>query len=276
MAIKSFKPTTNARRGMTSRDTAALTTNKPHKPLTKRINRSAGRNNQGRITTRHRGGGVKRLYRVIDFVNRNPRSAKVLTIEYDPNRSAYISLIEDENGRKTYMIAPQHIKAGQTIQIGEGADVQIGNRLPLRSIPVGSTVHAIEVQPGKGAQMVRSAGTSAQLVAKEGDWAQIRMPSSEVRLIHLDCFATLGAVSNEQHGNVKIGSAGRNRRLGKRPSVRGKAMNPADHPMGGGEGLSGPGRHPMTPWGKTAIGLKTRRRKLTNKMIVRKRRARRG
>lgn len=269
MAIKLFKPTTPARRGMTTQDTSELTKKKPTKSLLVPIKKTTGRNNQGRITTRHRGGGVKRFYRLVDFKGSVGDEVTVKSIEYDPNRSAHIALVEHKDRKLSYVLAPARLRVGKVIKVGEEADISTGNRLRLKDIPTGSVIYNIELSHGKGGQLVRSAGARAQLAAKEGDWAQVKLPSGEVRLIHLECYASIGSVGNEQHQNIKWGSAGRRRHLGWRPSVRGKAMNPSDHGMGGGEGQSSPGRHPVTPWGKKAIGAKTRRRKLSNKMIVR-------
>jgi large subunit ribosomal protein L2 len=273
MAIRTYKPTTPARRGMTTRDMSAITSKKPAKSLLVRYKPQSGRNNQGKITTRHRSGGVKKFYRLVDFKGNPGMSYKVLSIEYDPNRSANIARVEDETGKLSYFLADSRTRVGKAIKVDEAAPIVPGNRLKIAKIPVGSQIYNIELNAGKGGQLVRSAGTRAQLVSKEGDWAQVRLPSGEVRLIHLNCYATLGTVGNEQHQNIKWGSAGRMRRLGRRPRVAGKAMNPADHPMGGGEGKSSPGRLPRTPWGKIAIGPKTRRRKVTNKMIVRHRKS---
>lgn len=274
MAIKAYKPTTPGRRGMTSQDTSAITTKKPLRSLLVAKRRTNGRNNQGRITTRHRGGGARRFYRLMDFKMEAGLTATIEHIEYDPNRSARIARIKDNKGTYHYIIAAQGMQVGQTITSGEEAPIENGNRLPLKNIPVGSTIHAIEMQPGKGAQMVRSAGNSAQLMAKEGDYAQVRLPSGEVRLINVECTASLGVVGNEQHQNIKIGKAGRNRHKGKRPGVRGVVMNAVDHPHGGGDG----GRHrmakaPRTPWGQKTLGYKTRRRKSTSQFIVRSRHA---
>ncbi len=271
MATRNYKPTTPARRGMAKADTSAITAKKPKKSLTAAKKKNSGRNNTGKITTRHQGGGVTQRYRKIDFRLKDGHKAKVESIEYDPNRSAYVALIRTDSEEYAYILAGSKMKVGDKIEIGEDAPIKPGNRLPLGSIPMGSSIYNIELTIGKGGQLVRSAGARAQLTSKEGDWAFVRLPSGEVRLIHQNCYATLGSVGNEQHQNVKIGSAGRNRRKGKRPSVRGKAMNPADHPMGGGEGLSGPGRLPRTPSGKIAIGRKTRRRKRGNELIIRKR-----
>lgn len=274
MAVKVYKPTTPGRRGMTSQDTGSITTKKPVRSLLVAKRRTNGRNNQGRITTRHRGGGARRFYRLVDFKMEAGLTATIEHIEYDPNRSARIARIKEANGTYHYILASQGMQIGQTISSGEEVSIEAGNRLPLKSIPVGSTIHAIELQPGRGAQMVRAAGNSAQLMAKEGDYAQVRLPSGEVRLIHLECTASLGVIGNEQHQNIKIGKAGRNRHLGKRPGVRGVVMNAVDHPHGGGDG----GRHgmakaPRTPWGQKTLGFKTRRRKSTTKFIVRSRHA---
>jgi len=274
MAVKAYRPTTPARRGMTSQDTSEITTNKPLRSLLVTKRRTNGRNNQGRITTRHRGGGARKFYRLVNFNLASGITATIEHIEYDPNRSARIARIKDDKGTYHYIIAAKDMQVGQTITSGEEAPIENGNRLPLKSIPVGSVIHAIELQPGRGAQIVRSAGNSAQLMAKEGDYAQVRLPSGEVRLVNMECTASLGVVGNEQHQNVKIGKAGRNRHLGKRPGVRGVVMNAVDHPHGGGDG----GRHrmakaPRTPWGQKTLGFKTRRRKSTNQFIVRSRHA---
>lgn len=274
MAIKAYNPTTPARRGMTTQDTSEITTRKPLRSLLVAKRRTNGRNNQGRITTRHRGGGARRFYRLMNFNLAAGSTATIEQIEYDPNRSARIARIKDDKNNYHYIIAAKDMAVGQVITSGEEAPIENGNRLPLKNIPVGSTIHAIELQPGRGAQIVRSAGNSAQLMAKEGDYAQVRLPSGEVRLVHQECTASLGVVSNEQHQNVKIGSAGRNRHKGKRPSVRGVVMNAVDHPHGGGDG----GRHrmakaPRNPWGQKTLGYKTRRRKSTSQFIVRSRHA---
>jgi len=274
MAVKAYKPTTPARRGMTSQDTSEITTKKPVRSLLVTKRRTNGRNNQGRITTRHRGGGARRFYRLVNFNLAAGSTVTVEHIEYDPNRSARIARVKDAEGTYHYIIAAKDMKVGQTITSGEEAPIENGNRLPLKSIPVGSTIHAIELQPGRGAQIVRSAGNSAQLMAKEGQYAQVRLPSGEVRLVNQECTASLGVVGNEQHQNVKIGKAGRNRHKGFRPSVRGVVMNAVDHPHGGGDG----GRHrmakaPRTPWGQKTLGFKTRRRKNTSQFIVRSRHA---
>lgn len=271
MAVRSYKPNTSARRNMSVLDFSKLTKKRPEKSLTTPIVKSAGRNNQGKITTRHRGGGVKRSYRMVDFVFASTNHAEIIALEYDPNRSANIALVRLGDGTKAYILATSTMRVGKVLSVGEGAEIKSGNRLKLKEIPVGSTICNIEMQPGRGGQLVRSAGGRAQLAAREGGWAQIKLPSGEVRFINSECMATIGQVSNADHQNIRLGSAGRVRKMGRRPSVRGKAMNPSDHPMGGGEGLSGPGRIPRTPWGKVAMGLKTRRRKSTNAMIIRKR-----
>jgi len=274
MAIKAHKPTTPGRRGMTSQDFDGITTNKPLRSLLVTKRRTNGRNNQGRITTRHRGGGARKFYRLVNFALEQGATATIEHIEYDPNRSARIARIKDDKGTYHYILASAGMKVGQTIHSGEEAAIENGNRLPLKSIPVGSTIHAIELQPGRGAQLVRSAGNSAQLMAKEGEYGQVRLPSGEVRLVHLECTASLGTIGNEQHQNIKIGKAGRNRHLGKRPGVRGVVMNAADHPHGGGDGgRHGMGKPPQTPWGQKTLGLKTRRRKSTSQFIVRSRHA---
>jgi large subunit ribosomal protein L2 len=257
---------------MTSQDTSTITTRKPLRSLLVPKRRGNGRNNQGRITTRHKGGGARKFYRIVNFNLALGTEAVIEHIEYDPNRSARIARIKEANGTYHYILASQGMKQGQTIVSNEEAAIEPGNRLPLKSIPVGSTIHAIEMQPGKGGQMVRSAGNSAQLMAKEGDHAQVRLPSGEVRLVNLECTASLGVVGNEQHQNVKIGKAGRSRHMGKRPTVRGVVMNAVDHPHGGGDG----GRHrmakaPRTPWGQKTLGFKTRTRKNTSQFIVRSR-----
>lgn len=273
MAIKQYKPTTPARRGMTTQDFSEVTTKRPLKSLTRVHNRTNGRNNQGRITTRHRGGGARRFYRVVDYKLAAGTTAIIEAIEYDPNRSAHIARIKDDKNTYHYIIAAQGMKVGQTIVSGdETTAIETGNRLALKHIPVGSTIHSIEMQPGRGAQMVRSAGASAQLAAREGEYAQVKLPSGEVRMIHVECTASIGSVGNVQHQNVKIGSAGRKRHLGFRPSVRGVVMNAADHPHGGGDGgAHGVGKAPRTPWGQKTLGYKTRRRKVSNKFIVKNR-----
>lgn len=271
MPITVYKPTTPGRRNMTSQDLSEITTKKPLKSLIKSKKMNSGRNNQGKITTRHRGGGVKRHYRLLDHSIAAGLTLTIEEIEYDPNRSARIARVKDQHGLYHYILADTQMQKGKTIQTGEEAPVESSNRMALSRIPVGSQIYAIEINPGKGSQMVRSAGTKAQLMAKEDNYAMVRMPSGEVRKFRLECSATIGVVGNVQHQNVKLGSAGRRRRMGWRPSVHGKAMNPVDHPMGGGEGKTGPGRNPKTPWGKPALGYKTRTRKSTNKMIVRSR-----
>ena len=272
MALKAYNPTTPARRGMTSQDTSDITTRKPLKSLVKSKKQRAGRNNQGRITTRHRGGGVKRHYRLLSHKMAAGMTLTVMEIEYDPNRSARIARVRDQHGLYHYILADTSMEKGKTITTGETAPIETSNRLPLANIPVGTQVYAIELNPGKGGQLVRAAGAKAQLMAKENGYATLRLPSGEVRRVRLECQASIGTVGNIQHQNIKVGSAGRNRRKGIRPSVRGIAMNAADHPHGGGDGGShGVGRVPRTPWGQLTLGYKTRRRKSTNKMIVRSR-----
>ena len=272
MAIKLYNPTTPARRGMTTQDMSEVTTRKPLKSLLKSKKQNAGRNNAGRITVRHRGGGVKRHYRLM---NHNLAAGLVVTveeIEYDPNRSARIARVKDQHGTYHYILADTSMVKGKVITSGIDASVESSNRMPLSKIPVGSQIYAIEMHPGKGAQMVRSAGTKAQLMAKEGDYAQVRLPSGEVRRFRLEVTAALGIVGNVQHQNIKIGSAGRNRRKGIRPSVRGVVMNAADHPHGGGDGgRHGPGKAPRTPWGQLTLGYRTRRRKDVAGLIIRTR-----
>jgi large subunit ribosomal protein L2 len=275
MALKLYKPTTPARRGMTSADTSAITKKKPTRSLIVAKKTGSGRNNQGKITVRHRGGGVKRFYRLVDFDFKTVTSAVVEAIEYDPNRSANIALVKIEGGKLAYVIAGSGMKVGDQLASGEDATVRAGNRLPLKAIPAGTQIYNIELVLGKGGQIARSAGTKASLISKESPRAgfvQVRLPSGEVRLVNENCQATIGTVGNEQHQNIKYGSAGRRRRLGWRPQVRGKAMNPVDHPHGGGEGAQPTAIYKYgqkTPWGKPALGLKTRRRKSTNAMIIR-------
>ena len=274
MAIKVYKAITNGRRNMTSLDFAEITTSKPEKSLLAPLPKKAGRNNQGKITVRHNGGGHKKQYRIIDFKrNKDNVPAKVATIEYDPNRSANIALLHYVDGEKRYIIAPKELKVGQIVVSGETADIKVGNALPLANIPVGTLIHNIELKPGKGGQLVRSAGASAQVLGKEGKYVLVRLKSGEVRMILATCRATIGEVGNEQHGLVNIGKAGRTRWLGKRPTVRGSVMNPNDHPHGGGEGRTSIGRKsPMSPWGKPTLGKKTRSKKArSNKFIVRAR-----
>ena len=248
-----------------------ITADKPEKSLTERLTKKGGRNQQGRLTVRHQGGGHKRLYRVIDFKrNKDGIPARVATIEYDPNRSARIALLNYADGEKRYILAPNGLKVGDKVEYGEQADIKVGNALPLKAIPVGTMVHNVELKIGKGAQLARSAGTSAQLMAKEGNYATLRLPSGEVRKVHINCRATIGEVGNLEHENITLGKAGRSRWLGIRPENRGVAMNPNDHPHGGGEGRSPVGRkHPVTKWGKCAMGAKTRRKKASDKLIVR-------
>ncbi len=272
MPIKLYNPTTPARRGMTSEDYSQITTKKPLKSLIKSKKQNAGRNNTGRITVRHRGGGVKRHYRLMNHNLADGLKLTIEEIEYDPNRSARIARVKDQHGLYHYILADTSMTKGKMIESGADAPIESSNRMPLAKIPVGTQIYAIELHPGKGAQMVRSAGTKAQLMAKEGDYAQVRMPSGEVRRFRLEATAAIGIVGNVQHQNVKIGSAGRNRRKGIRPSVRGVVMNAADHPHGGGDGgRHGPGKAPRTPWGQLTLGYRTRRRKYTDKMIVRSR-----
>ena len=274
MAIRKYKPTTNGRRNMTSLDYAEITTDKPEKSLLAPVKRKGGRNNQGKITVRHHGGGHKRQYRIIDFKrNKDGIPGRVATIEYDPNRTANIALINYADGEKRYILAPKGLEVGMTIVSGPEADIKAGNALPLENIPMGTTIHNIEMKPGKGGQLVRSAGTSAQLLGKEGKYVIVRLQSGEVRLILGVCRATIGEVGNEQHERVNIGKAGRNRWLGKRPTVRGSVMNPNDHPHGGGEGKTPIGRKsPMSPWGIPTLGYKTRNKKnKSDKLIIRRR-----
>ncbi|MCI9066182.1 MAG: 50S ribosomal protein L2 [Lachnospiraceae bacterium] len=274
MAIKTYNPYTPSRRNMTGSDFSEITKKTPEKALCSSVKKNAGRNNQGKITVRHHGGGNRRLYRNVDFKrNKDGISAKVIGIEYDPNRTANIALICYEDGEKAYILAPEGLKDGMKVMNGPEAEVRIGNCLPLSEIPVGTLVHNIELYPGKGGQMVRSAGNSAQLMAKEGKYATLRLPSGEMRMVPIVCRATIGTVGNTDHNLIKIGKAGRKRHMGIRPTVRGSVMNPNDHPHGGGEGRAPIGRPgPCTPWGKPALGLKTRKKKkASNKLIVRRR-----
>lgn len=272
MAVKTYKPTTPGRRGMTSQDMSEITAKKPVRSLLVVKNRGNGRNNQGRITVRHRGGGAKKFYRLVNFSLAPGTTATIEAIEYDPNRSARIARIKDQSGQYHYIIAAKGMKVGQKIESNEEAPIENGNRLPLKNIPVGSVIYAIELVPGRGSQLARSAGSRVQLVAKEGTYAQLRLPSGEVRMVLQECMASLGSVGNEQHQNIKIGKAGRNRRKGIRPGVRGVVMNAVDHPHGGGDGgRHGTAKDPRTPWGQKTLGYKTRRRKTTNKLIVRSR-----
>ncbi|KAB2951414.1 50S ribosomal protein L2 [Heliorestis acidaminivorans] len=273
MAVKKFKPTSPGRRQMTVASFAEITKSEPEKSLVQPLKRKAGRNNQGKLTVRHRGGGHKRMYRIIDFKrNKDSVPAKVAAIEYDPNRSARIALLHYHDGEKRYILAPDGLKAGDTIFSGPESDIKTGNALPILNIPVGTVLHNIEMRPGKGGQLCRSAGTSAQLMAKEGNYATLRLPSGEMRKVHITCRATIGQIGHLEHENITIGKAGRKRWLGIRPTVRGVVMNPNDHPHGGGEGRSPIGRKaPVTPWGKVAIGGKTRRKKASDKLIVKRR-----
>ncbi|MFR6064544.1 MAG: 50S ribosomal protein L2 [Eubacterium sp.] len=274
MAIKNYKPTTPSRRNMSVTDYSSLSKVAPERSLLEPISKKSGRNSYGRITVRHRGGGNRRKYRVIDFKRQKfDMPATVKTIEYDPNRSAHIALIQYEDGTKSYITAPEGLKIGTTVVAGPNADIVAGNALPLKNIPVGTVIHNVELYPGRGAQLARSAGNSAQLMAIEGPYALLRLPSGELRNVPVDCMATIGVVGNTDHANVKIGKAGRKRNMGWRPTVRGSVMNPNDHPHGGGEGKSPIGRPgPVTPWGKPALGYKTRnKKKASNKMIVRRR-----
>ena len=273
MAIKTYKPYTASRRNMTGSAFTEITKSTPEKSLTVRVKNTAGRNSYGKITVRHRGGGSKKLYRIIDFKrNKDNIPAKVTAIEYDPNRSANIALLAYADGEKRYILAPEGLKVGQVVYSGDNAEIRVGNSLPLRNIPTGTNIHNIEMKPGKGGQMVRAAGTAAQLMAKEGKFATLRLPSGEMRMVPIDCRATIGLVGNGDHELVKLGKAGRTRNMGIRPHVRGSAMNPNDHPHGGGEGKAPVGRpSPMTPWGKPAMGLKTRKKKHSDKYIVRSR-----
>ena len=274
MGIKKYGPYTPSRRNMTSLDFADITKSAPEKSLTTSLKKNAGRNNQGKITVRHHGGGSRRKYRIIDFKrNKDGIPAKVVSIEYDPNRTANIALLSYADGEKAYILAPYKLEVGTTLMNGPEAEIKVGNCLPLENIPVGTEVHNIEMTPGKGAQMVRAAGNSAQLMAKEGKYATLRLPSGEMRMVPIKCRATIGQVGNIEHGLVNIGKAGRKRNMGIRPTVRGSVMNPNDHPHGGGEGKTSIGRPgPCTPWGKPALGLKTRKKnKHSNKLIVRRR-----
>jgi large subunit ribosomal protein L2 len=272
MPLRTYKPTTPSRRGMSGSTFEEITARRPEKSLVEPLKKHAGRNAHGHITVRHRGGGSKRMYRIIDFKrNKLGVDGKVATIEYDPNRTARIALVFYVDGEKRYILCPNGLRVGDTIQAGPGAEIRVGNALPLRDIPLGTQVHNIEMHRGKGGQLVRSAGGSAQLMAKEGNYATLRMPSGEVRMVHLDCMATLGQVGNVEHGNISLGKAGRSRWLGRRPTVRGSVMNPRDHPHGGGEGRAPVGMAPpKTKWGKPAHGTKTRNNKATDKFIVRR------
>ena len=275
MAVKQYKPTTPSRRNMTSPSFDEVTKFSPEKSLIVKKKKHAGRNSYGKITVRHHGGGNKQKYRLVDFKRNIDGSAKVIGIEYDPNRTSYIALLENEEGKKSYIIAPVGLTDGDVVTAGADADIKPGNVLPLSSIPVGTIIHNIELYPGKGAQLVRSAGAFAQLMAKENGTAQVRLPSGEVRIVRLDCKATIGQVGNLEHETIKLGKAGKTRHKGIRPTVRGSVMNPCDHPHGGGEGKSPVGRpSPVTPWGKPALGYKTRNKKArTNKFIIKRRNA---
>ena len=273
MATVKYKPTTPSRRNMQAPSFEEVTKFSPEKSLITKKKKTAGRNSYGRITVRHHGGGNKQKYRIMDFKRQGTDPAKVIGVEYDPNRTAYIALLEDESGKKSYIIAPVGLKDGDVVYSGASADIKPGNCLPISAIPVGTFIHNVELYPGKGAQLVRSAGTAAQLMAKENGVAQIRLPSGEVRIVRLDCKATIGQVGNVEHETVKLGKAGKTRHLGIRPTVRGSVMNPVDHPHGGGEGKSPVGHPgPVTPWGKPALGYKTRNSKArTDKFIVKRR-----
>ena len=274
MGIKKFRPTSPGTRFRSGSDYSDITTDKPYKPLTSTVKKTGGRNSQGRVTSFQRGGGNKRLYRIIDFKrNKTDVPGKVVSIEYDPNRSSRIALVSYADGEKRYILAPEGIAVGSTVMSGPNVEVTIGNALPLRNIPVGTVVHNIEFKPGGGGKMVRAAGASAQIAAKDGDYAQIKLTSGEIRLVHLDCMATVGRIGNSEHELISYGKAGRKRHIGKRPHVRGVAMNPVDHPHGGGEGKASKGNpHPVSPWGWITIGYKTRKNKRTDKFIVKRRR----
>ena len=274
MPIRKPKPTSPGRRFVTYADFAEVTRTEPEKSLVEGLTKSGGRNSRGRKTARHRGGGAKRLYRKIDFKRRKDGvPAKVASIEYDPNRSAYIALLHYVDGAKAYILAPNRLRVGMTVQSGPGAEISVGNAMPLRNMPVGTVVHNVELQPGRGGQLARSAGSGVQLMAKEGDYATLRLPSGEMRMVRADCRATVGSIGNTDHQNIKIGKAGRNRHKGKRPQTRGVAMNPVDHPHGGGEAHHTPGGHPVTPWGKPTLGYRTRKKgKQSDRYIVRGRR----
>jgi large subunit ribosomal protein L2 len=274
MAIKKHKPTSPGRRFATYSDHAEVTKKEPEKALTEGLSKSGGRNAHGRVTSRHRGGGAKRKYRKIDFKRRKDGvPAKVAAIEYDPNRTSYIALIHYADGEKSYILAPARLRVGDTVQSGEGADITVGNSLPLANIPTGTTVHNVELTMGRGGQLGRSAGTAIQLVAKEGDYATLRLPSGEMRMVRVECRASIGAIGNSEHQNVELGKAGRSRHKGRRPQTRGTAMNPVDHPHGGGEGSTTAGRHPVTPWGVPTLGYRTRKKnKKSDRYIVRGRR----
>ena len=272
MALKTFKPTSPGRRSLVLVDRSDLYEGRPEKTLVEGLRKKGGRNNTGRITARRRGGGAKRLYRQIDFKRRKfDVPATVERLEYDPNRTAFIALVKYEDGEIAYILAPQRLAVGDTIVAGERVEVRPGNAMPLKAMPVGTIVHNVELKPLKGGQIARSAGAYAQLVGRDSGYAQVRLMSGELRMVHQDCLATVGAVSNPDHLNINLGKAGRTRHMGKRPAVRGVAMNPVDHPHGGGEGRTSGGRHPVTPWGKPTKGRKTRRNKATDKFIIRSR-----
>ncbi len=272
MALRTYNPTSPSRRALVQVDRRELYKGKPEKTLTEGLSKKGGRNNAGRITMRRQGGGHKRSYRIIDFKRRKfDVPATVVNLQYDPNRTAFIALLKYKDGEKAYIIAPQRLAKGDTVIAGKKVDIKPGNAMPIRAIPVGTIIHNIEMKPGKGAQIARSAGAYAQLVGRDGGYAQIRLKSGEVRLIHQECMATIGAVSNPDHMNINLGKAGRKRWLGKRPQVRGVAMNPVDHPHGGGEGRTSGGRHPVTPWGKPTKGARTRSNKASDKFIIRSR-----
>jgi large subunit ribosomal protein L2 len=272
MAIRSYKPTSPGRRFQTIQDYAEITTAKPFKPLTEHLKKSGGRNNHGEITMWWRGGGHRRLYRLIDFKrDKIGIPGKIVTVEYDPNRSARIALVQYADGEKRYILQPVGLKVGDSIVAGDTVDILPGNTLPLKNIPLGTQIHNVELRPGKGGQIARSAGSSVQLVAKDGPYASVKMPSGELRRINIECRATVGQVGNLDHENVSLGKAGRSRWLGKRPHVRGVAMNPVDHPLGGGEGKTSGGRHPVSPWGVPTKGFKTRSRKATDQFIITRR-----
>lgn len=277
MALKSYKPTTPGQRGLVLIDRSELYKGRPVKTLTQGLTKKGGRNNTGRITMRRQGGGVKRLYRIVDFKRRKfDQPAKVERIEYDPNRTAFIALIKYEDGELNYIIAPQRLGVGDTVVSGAKVDVKPGNSMPFSGMPIGTIVHNIEIKPGKGGQIARSAGTYAQFIGRDGGYAQVRLSSGELRAVRQECMATIGAVSNPDNSNQNLGKAGRVRHMNKRPQVRGVAMNPVDHPHGGGEGRTSGGRHPVTPWGKPTKGAKTRSNKSTDKYILRSRHARKG
>jgi large subunit ribosomal protein L2 len=275
MGIKVYRPTSPGRRGMSVNTRDQVTASEPHRPLVEKIDRHTGRNNHGRQTARFRGGGHKQLYRVIDFKrDKFGVPGKVATVEYDPNRTTFIALISYADGEKRYILAPEGLKVGDSVISDQAADIKPGNSLPLRNIPVGTIIHNLEIKIGKGGQLVRTAGSGAQLMAREGDWTQVRLPSGEVRRVHIECRATVGTLSNGDHSRVSLGKAGRTRWLGRRPHNRGVTMNPVDHPHGGGEGRTSGGRHPVSPWGFPTKGKKTRKNKSTTKFIISSRHAR--